>query len=138
MYDRDSFFGNVIVILLTVLGIATLIGALMWILPIYNVWSKGKSGEAALRQAENERKVLIETAKARKESEILKAEGEEEAAAIRARAIEVIGEAAKQYPEYREQEFIGGFADALRDGNIHQIIYIPTEANIPIIEAGSR
>ena len=42
---------------------------------------------------------------------------------------------AKDFPEYRTQEFIGAFADALREGKITQIMYVPTEANIPITEA---
>ncbi|WP_312307640.1 hypothetical protein [Acinetobacter variabilis] len=46
------------------------------------------------------------------------------------------GQAAKDYPEYRKQEFIGAFGEALREGRIQQIIYVPTEANIPIVEAG--
>ncbi|HCW5282361.1 TPA: hypothetical protein OXP51_000718 [Acinetobacter baumannii] len=37
-----------------------------------------------------------------------------------------------------KQEFIGAFGDALRDGKIQQIVYVPTEANIPVLEAGKR
>jgi hypothetical protein len=48
----------------------------------------------------------------------------------------LIGEAAKKYPEYRTQEFIGAFAEAIKDGKIDQIIYVPTEAGIPIVESG--
>ncbi len=53
----------------------------------------------------------------------------------RAEAIKIVGQAAKDYPEYRNQEFIGAFAHAIQDGRISQIIYVPTEANIPITEA---
>lgn len=100
-------------------------GGLAFGVPIYKVWKAGKTGEATLRQAESEKKILIEQAAA-----------EKEAAAERAAAIEIIGEAAKKYPEYRQQEFIGAFAEAMADGKIDQIIYVPTEANIPITEAG--
>ena len=55
---------------------------------------------------------------------------------MRAEAIQILGEAAQQYPEYRQQEFIGAFAEALQQGTIRQIVYVPTEANIPIMEAG--
>ena len=70
---------------------------------------------------------MIETARA-----------EVEAAELRAQAIGIMGEAAKNYPEYRLQEFMGAFAEALKEGNIQQIIYVPTEANIPILEAEKR
>ena len=49
-----------------------------------------------------------------------------------------MGEAAKKYPEYRQQEFINSFGIALKDGKIQQIIYVPTEANVPIMESGKR
>jgi len=95
--------------------------------PIYKVWKSGKDGEATLKRAESEKQVMIETAKA-----------EVEAAELRARAIELVGEAAQKYPEYREQEFIAAFGEAIQSGSVNQIIYVPTEANIPIIEAGGR
>ena len=95
--------------------------------PIWNVWRAGLSGEAALMKAEQTKQIMIETAKA-----------EKQAAKHRAEAIEIMGEAAKNYPEYRNQEFIQSFGEALRDGTIQQIIYVPTEANIPIMEAGKR
>lgn len=67
-----------------------------------------------------------------------KGQAELESAKLRAEAIQTIGKAAKDYPEYRKQEFIGAFGDALRDGKIQQIVYVPTEANIPVLEAGKR
>jgi regulator of protease activity HflC (stomatin/prohibitin superfamily) len=70
--------------------------------------------------------------------QVAQAEGEKEAASLRAEAIKIVGQAATDYPQYRQQEFIGAFAEALKDGKIQQIIYVPTEANIPIIEAGKR
>ena len=80
-------------------------------------------GKANLRQAEQEKMIMIETAKA-----------EKEAAVQRAEAIRIMGEAAKEFPEYRQQEFIAAFGEAIQDGSINQIIYVPTEANIPITE----
>jgi len=89
------------------------------------VWQQGLAGEAALKKAEQTRKIQIEQAR-----------GEKEAATLRAEAIAIVGKAAHDYPEYRQQEFIGAFAEALHSGKISQIIYVPTESNIPIIEAG--
>lgn len=105
-----------------IIGVAVFI---MFILPMWRVWSQGKEGEAMLRKAEQEKQILIEQAKA-----------EVEAARLRAEAIQIVGKAAQEFPEYRKQEFIGAFAEALQNDSIDQIIYVPTEANIPIIEAG--
>ena len=101
-----------------------IIGGLMFGLPQYNVWTAGMQGKATLMRAEQEKQILIEQAKA-----------EVEAAKLRAEAIEAVGAAAAKYPEYRHQEFIGAFAQALESGTIDQIIYVPTEAGIPITEA---
>ena len=47
-----------------------------------------------------------------------------------------MGAAARDFPEYRVQEFIGAFGEALQNGNIEKLVFVPTEANIPIVEAG--
>ena len=94
---------------------------------IINVWKQGMDGQAALVEAEQSKMIQVQVAKAELES-----------AKLRAEAIKLVGQAAKDYPEYRKQEFIGAFGEALRDGRIQQIIYVPTEANIPIVEAGKN
>lgn len=91
----------------------------------YAVWSAEMKGKARLMEASQSKQIMIETAKA-----------EVEAATLRANAIEIIGKKAKEYPEYRMQEFIGAFGEALNNDKINTIIYVPTEANIPILEAG--
>ena len=95
--------------------------------PHYKVWKQGMGGQAALAEAEQSKMIQVQVAKAELES-----------AKLRAEAIKLVGQAAKDYPEYRKQEFIGAFGEALRDGRIQQIIYVPTEANIPIVEAGKQ
>lgn len=109
------------------LGLIILILALMFGIPIYGVWQQGLSGEADLAKADQTRQIIVTQARA-----------ELEAAKERAAAIGIMGKAAQEYPEYRNQEFIGAFAEALKEGKIAQIIYVPTEANIPILEAGKR
>ena len=99
--------------------------ALMIGIPKWRVWQQGLEGEATLARAEQARKVLVAQAHA-----------EKDAALLRAEATMIVGKAAKEYPEYRQQEFIGAFAYALEHGNVSQIVYVPTEASIPIIEAG--
>lgn len=93
--------------------------------PQYKVYSERKTGEAELARANANREILVAQARA-----------EKEAAVLRAEAIGIVGKAAKEYPEYRQQEFIGAFADALKHGSIAQIIYVPTEGNIPLLQAG--
>jgi hypothetical protein len=112
---------------IVVVGVVGLVIALMVGLPLYGVWQQGLSGEASLAKAQQTRKILIEQAKAERES-----------AEIRAEAIKIMGQAAQDFPEYRLQEFMAAFAEALNNESIEKIIYVPTEANIPILEAGKR
>lgn len=90
----------------------------------YNVWQQEQVGKANLARASQERQILVQQALA-----------EKDAAKHRAEAIETIGAAAQKYPEYRQQEFIGAFAEAIQKENISQIIYVPTEAGIPVTES---
>ena len=94
---------------------------------VYDVWSMEMQGKARLAEATQSRQIQVEQAKAEKESAVLRAE-----------AIAIVGKAAKEYPEYRQQEYIGAFAEALKAGSMSQIVYIPTEAGLPILEAGKR
>ena len=111
--------------LLTVCA-AIIILVVVWMagMPQYRVYRQRLQGEAELAHAHSARMILV-----------TQAEAEKEAAQKRADAIQIVGKAAKEFPEYRTQEFIGAFAEALREGKINQIMYVPTEANIPITEA---
>ena len=119
MSSESKAIAGVVTLILVVVAVA-LFGT-----PAYNVWSAGMSGKAKLRRAEQEKRIMIEQAKA-----------EVEAAKLRSEAIKAVGEAAQQYPEYRAQEFIAAFGDAMSSDKIEQIIYVPTEAGLPIVEAG--
>jgi hypothetical protein len=124
--NNSNSNGVVVGFLLIVFGIIAVLG-LMFGVPVYRVWAANYTGRAILVKAEQTRQVLVTQANA-----------ELEAAKARAQAIAIVGEAAQKYPEYRQQEFMGAFAEALREGNMSQIIYVPTEANIPVMEAGRR
>lgn len=110
------------------------IGGLIAAYQPFKVWAAGYTveqerlvGKAELVRAEQNRQIQIEQARA-----------EREAAELRAEAIAIVGQAAKDFPEYRYQEFLGAFGEAFRNGDIDQIIYVPTEGMIPITEAGKR
>ena len=127
----DLAIGWLLVIFVFCMGVGAIYGSIAVYQP-FKVWVAGYDvkkarliGAAELAKAEQNRKILIEQARAEKES-----------ASLRAEAIMIVGQAAKDFPEYRQQEFIGALGDALRDGNISQIMYLPTEAGIPITEAG--
>ncbi len=108
-----------------VLGLIT--GAL-WGIPNYKVYSRELNGKAQLREAEWNRQIAIQEAEALKEAAILKAEAEVIRAGGIAKANEIIADSLSE--EYIRYKFVEG----LNDGNT-EVIYVPTEANLPILEA---
>ena len=98
--------------------------------PIYKVWQKEMSGKAQLAEAEWSKQITIEEAKAELESASLKAQSEVERAKGVAEANKIIGDSLKDNDAYLRYLWING----LQDGS-SEVIYIPTEANLPILEA---
>jgi hypothetical protein len=101
--------------------------------PIYGVWQKGLKGKAELKQAEYNRKIKIREAEAKHESAKSLAMAEVERAKGVAKANKIIGESLRKNEAYLRYLWIQG----LHNGK-GETIYIPTEANLPILEATRR
>lgn len=116
-----------------VLGILALLGVGLWGCPKYKVYSAQKAGEAKLREAEHSRRIAIEEAIAAKEAAKELAAAEIERAKGVAEANRIIGNSLQGNEAYLRYLWIMG----LQDGS-SETIYIPTEANLPIMEATRR
>lgn len=115
-------------IILTLAILIAIIGFIMWGVPKYKVYSMQLSGKAQLKEAEWNRQIAVQEAEALKQSAKLKAEAE----VLRA---EGISEANKIIADSLTEEYIRyKFVEGLNDGNT-EVIYVPTEANLPILEA---
>jgi regulator of protease activity HflC (stomatin/prohibitin superfamily) len=101
--------------------------------PLYNVWSSGLHGEAELKQADWNRQIAVREAEAKMQSAKLLAESEVERAKGVAQANKIIGDSLKDNEQYLRYLWI----DSLQNTK-NQIIYVPTEAGLPILEAGKR
>lgn len=104
--------------------------------PQWNVYNSRLSGEAQLAEADSNRKIAIKEAEAKKESaqalakaEIIRAEGD-------AKANKIIGDSLKSNEGYLRYLYINSLSDTETKGN--KVIYIPTEAGLPILEAGRK
>lgn len=110
-------------------AIIVVIVAMAFIRPWYNVWSQEMEGKAEFAKAEQNRKIKIEEAKANLEAEKLNAQAEIERAKGAAEAIRIEnGSITPTYIQYlwvRQQN----------DLNNKTVIYVPTETNLPILEA---
>ena len=115
---------------LAIIMLIAVITASMFIVPRYRVWSEGKRGEAEYMRAEQNRRIKVEEAKANLEAEKLNAQAEIERAKGAAEAIKI--ENGSITPTYIQYLWV-----RQQNANTNnRIIYIPTEAGLPILEAG--
>ncbi len=91
-------------------------------------------GEAALLESESSKKIAIEGAKAQLESAKLLAQAEVERAKGVAEANRIVGKSLEGNEAYLRYLYI----DGLKDKDNVTTIYVPTEAGLPILEAGHR
>lgn len=119
-------------IILVIVGVVVIALGLMFGVPAYNVWSQEMAGKAEFAKAEQNRKILIEEAKAKLEAEKLNAAAEVERAKGAAEAIKIEnGSLTPTYIQYlwvRQQNLVGD----------NKVIYVPTECGLPVLEAGKR
>lgn len=123
--DKPGFWFAVVAIIVA----ASLV--IFTVAPVYNVWSKELSGKADLKEAEWSRQIAVQEAQARLESSKLDAQSEVERARGVAEANEIIGDSLKNNTAYLTWRWIEGLHDEHTD-----VIYVPTEGNVPIMEAG--
>lgn len=100
------------------------------IVPRYRLWSREMRGKAALAEAEWDRKIATLEAQAKGESAKSLAIAEVERAKGVAEANRIIGQSLADNEGYLRYLWIQGLQAA---GS--QVIYVPTEANLPILEA---
>jgi regulator of protease activity HflC (stomatin/prohibitin superfamily) len=123
------------------LGIALIAGCFFgigWGWANFRLWKAEYSGQALEIEKQYQGRATLAEAQFSKQARVESARAEKESAQLTADAIAIVGEAAKAYPEYRQQEFYLSLGEALKDGKISQILYLPTEAGLPITEAGHR
>ncbi len=132
-YEVEKMKEKRLLIKWSTLAVLTLMLVVMLFLvgcPKYNVWQQEMSGRAEFAKAEQNRRIKIEEAKANLEAEKLNAAAEVERAKGASQAIHIEnGALTAKYIQYlwvRQQSNL----------NDKTVIYIPTEGNLPILEAG--
>ncbi len=120
------------------IGATTIVGLLvgiivlgMWGCPKYNVYSQEMDGKAMLAHAQSSKEVAVAEEKAKMESAALLAQADTIRAHGVARSNAIIGASLKDNTEYLYWLWIDNI-----EKNPNAVIYIPTEANMPILEAG--
>lgn len=128
-YGKEEIRYNMVsigigIVLLIIFSIVSL----MYIIPVYDVWSAEMRGKAQYAEAEQNRNIVILEAQAKKDSAIQLAQAEVERAKGVAESNRIIsGSITEPYLRYL---WIQGLQT-----NEMQVVYIPTEGNLPILEA---
>lgn len=101
-----------------------------FIQPNINIWQQSLAGQAELAHAEYSRQIATcealakkESAKALADAEVIRAEGV-------AKANKIIGDSLENNEGYLRYLWIQGLQT-----NQMQVVYVPTEANLPIMES---
>lgn len=110
-----------------------MVGGCMVGYPQYKVYEQRLEGEAALAKSVAEKQVAVQTALAKKEAAGMLAEAEVIRAQGVAQANKIIGDSLHGNEAYLRYLWIQNLENG---GN--QVIYVPTEAGLPILEAGKR
>jgi hypothetical protein len=98
--------------------------------PRYKVWEQEMAGKAEFAKAEQNRRIKIEEAKANLEAERLNADAEVVRAEGASKAIQI--ENGSLTPTYIQYLWVRQQTNL----NDKTVIYIPTETNLPLLEAG--
>lgn len=129
--EDKNYTGTIIA---SILGGIILIIALMFGHQWFKVFSAQQSGKAELAQAEWNRQIIVRQAQAKKDAAQLEAEAEVLRAEGVAKANKIVAEGLGGPEGYLRYLYIHMLSE--QEGK--EIIYIPTEAGLPILEAGKR
>jgi regulator of protease activity HflC (stomatin/prohibitin superfamily) len=130
MRNNQGVFVGVVLAIVIVLLIALFF---MFGYPLLNVWQQEMHGKAELKRAEGNRQILIQEAEAKKQASKALAEAEVERARGVAEANRIIGGSLHDNENYLRYLWIHNL-----EAGGNQVIYVPTEAGLPILESGKR
>lgn len=108
------------------------VGGCMWGMPLYKVYDQRKEGEALLAHSQASKEVAVSEARAKLESATLLAGAEVERAKGVAAANKIIGDSLKDNEAYLRYLWV---TDVAGNAQGKTVVYIPTEAQIPVLEA---
>lgn len=128
MYDEEFCFVKLPIFVLSILLLIFLY--FEFLNPFIVVWQQSMLGKSELARAESNRQIATCEAEAKKESSKALADAE----VIRARGVaeanKIIGDSLQGNEGYLRYLWIQGLQT-----NQMQVVYVPTEANLPILEA---
>ena len=113
-------------------GVVLIGGGMMYGCPQYSVYTQRMAGEAELAQAEYSKQIQVRDAEGKLAAAAKLADVEVTRAQGVAKANQIIGDSLRNNEAYLRYLWITD----LTNNKAPTVIYVPTEANIPILEAG--
>ena len=119
----------------SIIAIGVLIAVVLVGFPTYNVYSKQMAGKAAYEEAVQNRRIRVLEAQAALDSAKLTAQAEIERAKGTNEANRIMAQSLGGPENYLRWSYINMLQETAGKGD-RQVIYLPTEAGMPILEAG--
>ena len=133
MQNLNSTRGDATSAVLGFIAFLMLIGVCiggMYGCPRYSVYQQRLEGESELAKAEYSKRVAVQEAQAKMDSAKLLADSDIIRATGAAQANKILGDSLKNNEAYLRYLWIQSL-----ETNQNKVIYVPTEANLPILEA---
>ena len=124
--NSDAGYGMTVLVLFGVIIIA----GLFWAVPAYGRYQQILNAQNELAAQQYLKQVSVAQAEAKNDSAKYEAEAEITRAEGVAKANKIIGDSLTNNEAYLRYLFVNNLAESK-----NQVIYIPTEANLPILEA---
>lgn len=121
--------------LLGLIFLCAIVAVGMWGCPNYNVYQQRLTGEAELARAQQNRQIAVNEALAKREAAVQLAQAEVERAKGVAQANAIIANGLKGNEDYLRYLWI---TDVASNQQGKTIVYVPTETNLPILEASRK
>jgi hypothetical protein len=138
-HQRIKLMSEASIVAGVIIGLGTVvfggISGCMYVYPKYNVYSQRMAGEADYSRAESNRQIKVREAQALLDSSALTAAAEVERARGVAEANKIIADSLGGPEGYLRWRYIEMLEQTGTQGG-RDVIYVPTEANLPILEAG--
>ena len=119
----------------SIIAIGILVAVVLVGFPTYNVYSKQMAGKAAFEEAVQNRRIRVLEAQAALDSAKLTAQAEIERAKGTNEANRIMAQSLGGPENYLRWSYINMLQETAGKGD-RQVIYLPTEAGMPILEAG--
>lgn len=130
----DNIVKGVISLVILILIVVFLIGGGLYGCASYNVWGKEMKGKAAFAEAQQDRQIKVLEAQANLEATRLNAQAEVARAHGTNEANHIMSKALGGPENYLRWSYIHMLQETSNKPN-REVIYLPTEAGMPILEA---